>query len=115
MATSLYPLNDFAMFAKLKDISSSTGAVSNLTTGTVSFFIATSNAPDAEEADATLSGSATHVSNGKWLVFLDASVLDPTLLDSLFATATPYLILQYSNGFRVYHELAYTASRQADT
>jgi len=111
--TPIYPLNDFAMFAKLKDINNTTGAVTPLTTGTVAAFISDASGPDAVTVDATLSTSAIHVAGGKWLVFLDASVLTVELLDEHFAEATPYLIVQQADGFRVYHELAYTAAREA--
>lgn len=114
MATALVPLNDLAFFVKLQEVSTSTGAKSPLTTGTVTAFLATSNAADAIAADPTLSVSATHISGGKWLVFFDASVLTLSLLEGLFAAVTPYLIVQQSNGFRVYEELVYSESREAD-
>jgi len=113
MAEKLYPLNDFAMFVKLKDIDSETGVVAPLTEGTVTAFLATTNEADATAADGTLSVEAVHISSGKWLVFFDASVLTLTLLETHFAAATPYLIVQQSNGFRVYEELEYSESRAA--
>ncbi len=113
MATSLYPLNDLGLFVKLKDINATTGVVTPLTTGTVTAFLATTNTPAATAADPSLSVSATHISNGKWLVFFDAAVLTASLLATHFASNTPYLIMEYANGFRVYHEMAYSASREA--
>jgi hypothetical protein len=108
---NLYPLNDLAFFAKLKDINSATGEVSNLTTGTVTCFLATASTPAATAADPTLSNTATHLSNGKWLVFFDASVLTASLLATHFASTAPILIIQYPNGFRVYYSGTYSESR----
>lgn len=108
---TLYPLNDFAKYVKLKDISSTTGVVTPLTTGTVTAFLSTGNTPSATAADPTLSMSAVHQSNGKWLVFFDASVLTDSLLQTNFASAAPYLILEYANGFRVYFTGEYSETR----
>lgn len=108
----LYPLNDFATFVKLKDISPTTGVVTPLTTGTVTAFLATSFGPTAVAADATLQTTAVHVGNGKWLVFLDAAVLTAALLNSKFASTPPYLIVQYAGGLRVYYVGAYVPSRK---
>lgn len=108
---TLYPLNDFAKFLRPKDIDSATGEVAPLTTGIVTAFLATAFGPTATAAHASLSVPAIHLTNGKWLVFIDASVLDPTLLDTLFSTTPPYLIVQYPSGFRVYYSGEYQASR----
>lgn len=113
MATELSPLNDLAFFAKLQQVSTSTGAKTPLTSGTVTAFLATSNAADATAADASLSVSAVHVTGGKWLVFFDASVLTLTLLETHFASVTPYLIIEQEDGFRVYHELEYSEAKAA--
>lgn len=109
----LYPMNDFGLIVGLKDIDTVTGKAIPLTEGAVRAFIATSTAPDADPAEPTLDIDAVHVGNGKWLVLFDASLLNPTLLASLFAAATPYLIIEQTNGIRAYAELAYQASRPA--
>lgn len=110
---NLYPLNDFGVTATLKAVDPATGKSVPLTTGTVSHFISTAYTPTATAADATLAGTATHVGDGKWLISYDAAVLTPTLLATLFATATPYLIMQQTGTFRDYAPLVYVASRPA--
>lgn len=108
---SIYPLNDFAMFVKLYDINSTTGAKTPLTSGSVTAFLATTNTPTATSADPSLSVSCVHVGSGKWLVFFDASLLTASLMDSLFGSTPPFLIVQYPDGVRAYIELEYQASR----
>lgn len=108
---TLYPLNDFAKYVKLRDISSVTGIVSPLTTGTVTAFLSTGNTPSATAADPSLSMPAVHQSAGKWLVFFDASVLTDALLQTHFANTPPYLIIEYANGFRVYFTGEYSETR----
>jgi hypothetical protein len=110
---SLYPLNDFAVKIILKTIDETTGAVVPLTEGTVTAFLATSNDPTATAPDPTLTTSGIHTKNGVWLALFDAAVLTPSLLDALFGSTPPYLIVQQPNGVRVYAQLTYTASRAA--
>lgn len=107
------PLNDFALYAKLQKINEQTGVRTALTSGSVTAFLATSDAPTATAADASLVVTPTHVADGKWLIFFDASVLQPALLETLFADTTPVLILQHEDGVRVYRTCAYAASREA--
>ncbi len=111
---TLHPLNDFAKYARLKTISSTTGEVTPLKTGTVTAFLSTGGAPSDVAADATLSMSAIHIKDGKWLIFFDASVLTLALLESKFATTPPYLILQHVSGFRVYYLGDYVVSRSGE-
>ena len=108
---NISPLNDLSIIVILKGVDPATGKAIQLTTGTVTHFIATSNTPTATAADAALSGVATHVGSGKWLISYDAAVLTAALLDTLFASVTPYLIIQQPNEFRVYVPLVYLASR----
>jgi hypothetical protein len=108
---TLYALNDFSKFVKLKDIDANTGAVSSLTSGTVTVFFSTDNDSAAVTAHADLSNTATHIANGKWLIFFDASVLTKSVLDTAFSTDPPYMIVQYPNGFRVYFTGEYVESR----
>lgn len=110
----LYPLNDLAVSVRLVDIDATTGAESNVTTGTVTAFLATSNGPTATAADATLNATVNYSgAGGWWTVTIDAAVLTAALLDTLFASVTPYLIIRRTNGIRVYVEMAYSASRPA--
>lgn len=110
---TLYPLNDFLVKVSLRTVDSVTGIETPLTTGTVTAFLSTGNGPTATAADASLSVSATHIGKGVWLIAIDAAVLTPTLLDPLFASATPYLIVQQTGGVRVYAAVTYTTSRPA--
>lgn len=104
----------------LKDVDQVSGKIVPLTTGPVTYFLATSKLPTATAVDPTLTGSAILTVNsaasgapptGMWLVQLDAIVLTAALLDALFATVTPYLIIQKIGGVRVYVEMLYTPSR----
>lgn len=111
---TLSPLNDLALSVVLKDVDPTTGATSLVTTGSVSAFLATSNSPTATVADSTLNATVNYSgAGGKWIVTIDASVLTASLLASLFASATPYMIIVRASGVRVYVELAYLASRAA--
>jgi hypothetical protein len=110
----IWPLNDFALKAKLKDIDSATGIVAPLITGTVTAFLATSNLPTATAADPTLSVTASNLGLGAWLIFFDATILLPSLLDGLFAATPPYCIIVYPSGIRAVVACAYQASRAAD-
>lgn len=115
MAISLYPLNDLAVRVTLKVVDQTSGKVVPLTDGTVTAFLATSNSPTATAADPTLTTTGVNLNYGNYLIGFDGSVLTPTLLASLFATVTPYLIIQQPNDIRVYAELAYTPSRPVTT
>lgn len=109
----LYPLNDVNLSVLLKQVDPTTGKITPLTTGSVVGFLATSNLPTASVADPSLNATVVYTgASGKWLVTIDASVLTPALLNTLFNAATPYLILQLAGGFRVYIQMAYFASRQ---
>lgn len=109
----LYPLNDLVLEVKLTKVNTTTGATEPLTTGTVTAFIANANTPTATAADPTLTGTCTHVGSGRWIIEFDAAILTAALLASLFASATPYCIVQVTNGTRTYIELVYAASRAA--
>lgn len=107
----LYPLNDFAFIATIK-VANSAGVLVPLDTTIGTAFLATSDSPTATAADPSLVMTPTYTgAGGKWLIAFDASVLDAALLASLFATATPYVIIQFPNSVRVAVECAYLASR----
>lgn len=114
---NLSPANDFAAFAQLKDISPSTGAVTDLTAGTITAFIAIDNLPTSVAANGALSMSAVNLSAvkpGKWLIFFDASVLTAALLEPLFgAGVTPYLFIVYPSGFRKSAAIPYVSAPAA--
>jgi hypothetical protein len=117
----LTPLNDLDLTIVLEDINTSTGTRTPITTGTVTGFLATSSAPDATTADATLSVSGVYIGGqtkitgqsatydaGTWLFHLDASALTIALLDEKFAAATPYFIVSKSNAVRKVGQLSYS-------
>jgi len=109
-----YPLNDLSFLVSLSEVDPATGKSIPLTTGTVTaFFTQNSFAPDAVAADPSLVATASHVGKGRWLVTFDAVALDPTLLATLFASDTPYLILEHAGGSRTYVALEYHESRAA--
>jgi hypothetical protein len=109
---NLYPLNDLSLLVTLKDVDVN-GKIVPLTTGPVPFFLSTANGPTATAADPSLAGNAVHTQNGVWLIQFDAPVLTYSLLNGLFAATPPYLIIQQSNGIRVYVPLTYVPARPA--
>jgi hypothetical protein len=110
---TLYPLNDWAVKATLKDLDTVTGETGPLLTGAVAAFISLSSAASATVAHANLNCSVTHIGDGVWLFFLDASLLTLAILDPLFSGATPYLIVEFPSGFRTANALTYSESRLA--
>lgn len=121
MAINLVPLNDFACTVLVEDVDPATGLIGPVTSGTVTGFIAADNSPTATEADASLTMSGTYIGGansfaaGTWLFNFDAAILTPTLLNSLFSTATPYFIVQRASGVRRYVALTYVPSLAATT
>lgn len=111
---TLYPLNDFFAKARLRSVNPATGVETPLTSGTVTAFLATSSGPTATAADPALSMSPVHLVDGVWLIFFDAAVLTTALLDPLFGTSAPYLIVQQPGGVRVYTPVTYTTARPAE-
>lgn len=110
---TLYALNDFFVKTKLFAGNPATGAVTPLTAGTVTAFLTTSNGPTATAADAALSMTPVHLGDGVWLIFFDAAVLTTTLLDPLFGSTPPFLIVQQPGGIRVYAPVTYATTRPA--
>lgn len=108
---TIYPANDWACKVKLKDISVIDGSIGPLTTGIVRAFLSTSAGPTATPADSTFDIHATHLGNGIWLILFDAAVLTATLMQSLFGSTPPYLIVEYGGGFRVSTPLVYATTR----
>lgn len=112
MSINLYPLNDLNLVVTLKFVDVD-GTIKPLDTGPIAFFLATTNLPTATAADPALSGNAVHLGagSGQWLIQLDASVLTFALLDPLFATVPPVLIVQSANNVRGYATLTYAPAR----
>lgn len=109
---NLYPLNDLNLVVTLKYVDAA-GNIQPLDTGTVQFFLATTNAAGATAADPSLAGNAVHLAagSGQWLIQLDAAVLTFALLNGLFATVPPQLIVQSANNVRGYATLTYVPAR----
>jgi hypothetical protein len=124
MSLELSPLNAFFATIYVPTVSLTDGVESGLTTGTMTAFLATSPDPDATTADATLSVACTHIGQavpstgqfpeGTWLINFPKSVLAVALLDQLFETTAPYLIVEHSTSMRVETKLKYKRSRKAD-
>jgi hypothetical protein len=111
---TLYPLNDFSMIAALKTIDTNTGKVIKLITGTVTFFIATSNAPGATAVNGALDNlTATHVGGGNWLLQIDGAAMTVSGMATWFATLPPFLIIVKPGDIREFLPLAYAASKPA--
>lgn len=110
----IYPLNDFSFIVPLKDVDPATGKVVKLTSGAVTFFLSVTDDPaTATAADAAFAGSATHVGNGNWLIQLDAAALTVAKMETAFAAAPPFLIIQKPSGFLVNLPLAYQKKKKA--
>lgn len=111
---TISPLNDLVLKAKLKEVVAGSLTATPLTTGEVTAFLATSDAPTAAAADPALAATCEHVAGGAWRIAFDAADLDPELLDGLFgATNVAYCIIQQPGGFRTVVPLVYAASRPA--
>ena len=107
MIPVITPKNDCAFVVTLRLVDD-TGRYVNLSTGTLTAFLATSAASTATAADASLVGSVLYTgAGGRWLVRFDASILTPALLASLFETDTPYVIIEGENNVRFAIEAAY--------
>jgi hypothetical protein len=120
MSVIVYPLNDLPFVARLKDIdtnplSSTFGRAIDLTTGTVSAFIATSILPTATAADPSFTTTGQHIGKGKWLFVFDGSILLPAVLNTLFGSGTPpQIIIQQPGNIRSYiPNVTYLASKPA--
>ena len=121
------PLNTFWRLYQIDTISSVDGSETGATTGSVTGFIATSNAPDATAADATLSVAGTHVGVaspaagqwplGTWLISIPGSSLTVALMDQLFNnnSTLPYLIIERTGSDRVSETLKYKRTKKATT
>lgn len=117
------PLNTFWRLYQIETVDATDGSESGQTTGTVTAFLATSNAPDATAVDGTLSVSATHVGVaspgagqwplGTWLITIPGSAMTVALMDQYFTTEEPYLIVQRTGSDRVYEHLHYKRSKKA--
>lgn len=120
MAGKLSPLNDLNRYVLIEEVNSS-GVVVPVTSGTVTGFLATTNASGATAADATLSASLTYVGGsndieaGTWLFQLDAAVLTLALLNTHFgSTGVAYLIVKKDNSVRRWERLEYVTSLPAE-
>lgn len=108
---NLYPHGDLALLVTLKKVNAA-GAMVPFEAGTVDVFIANSESSTAVAADVTLVGTATYTgAGGKWKVEVDATVLLPALLASLFAATTPWLIVWAQDAQRIAIELAYSDAK----
>jgi hypothetical protein len=111
MIPVITPKNDCAFVVTLRLVDD-TGRYVNLTTGTLSAFLAASESSTAEAADPSLVGSVVYTgAGGRWLVRFDASILTSALLASLFASDTPYIIVEGENNVRFAIEAAYSDSK----
>lgn len=111
----LFPENDLAFTVKLYDVATPTGVKGPLLGATVTCFLSTSNSPTAT-VSGSLSGTVverTPTGQGVYLVTFDRSVLTAAALNTYFAAATPYCIIDQGGGIRAYIEMAYTVSRPA--
>lgn len=111
MIPFLNPKNDLAFVVTLRVVDD-TGRYINLSTGTVTAFLSTSADSEAVAADASLVADVIYTgSGGRWLVRFDASLLLPDLLNTLFANAIPYVIVEAANNVRFAIECQFADSK----
>lgn len=116
------PLNDFSIIVNVQMRDDTTAALAPVTTGTMTGFIAASNAADATAYDAGWSVAGRYVGAsggdlvaGDWYFAIDAAALTVALCRAAFgAGAVPYFIAQKTNGFRRYVKCKYRESDPAD-
>lgn len=119
---TISPLNDVVIKVRLSNVVA--GTITPITAGTVVGFLATSYDPAATAADVTLQANLTYIGGNSdglggtheldaWQFTLDAAVMTIALLDSLFLTTQPYLIVQKTSDRRVYVPLKYSRSQPA--
>lgn len=111
----LYPGNDLSFSVTLTEIDPVTGAETNLTSGTVTGFLATSNTSSATAADPSFTLTCNYSgTGGDWTItsFAGSSVKAAALV-AAFSSATPYAIIEKASGIRVYIELEFAPSRAA--
>lgn len=107
MSLTLHPLNPLAFVVTMRAMNDA-GKLVPVDTGTVTAFLATSDAPTATKADDTLEVEAIYTgAKGEWAVRFPAAILTPTLLATLFADTPPYCILAASFGARGVLPLTY--------
>lgn len=110
MTIYLTPLRDLTLEVAPKHTNPTTGAREPITSGTLTAFLATSNAPSATQVG-SLTTEGVHVGSGRWIVSFNAAMLTEVALSSL--TSTPFCILQMTDEFRDYVTLTYRASAPA--
>ena len=114
----LVPGNDFLATFFIEEPDPTTFAKVPVTSGAISAFIATTNGPLATAAHANLVAVVTHVGViapvpdgdyplGTWSIAIDGAGLTQAILDPLFATATPYLIVDRVGDVRRYQKVVY--------
>lgn len=118
----LSPLNDFDRTVLIEEVNTSGVVVPvvDISGGAIIGFLAAGKEPTAATVTAAFSVSGVYIGGangydaGTWLFQIDASALTAALLDQYFASATPYFIVQRTNGKRRYEKLKYTPSWAAD-
>jgi hypothetical protein len=111
---TLIPLNDFSILVDLFEVSSPTGEVIPIESGTVTAFLAQS--PTGDIAEETLTATCTYTgSDGRWLISFESNQLPLALLDSLFTAKTtpPHLIVVSDAGVRTYLLGEYARAKRA--
>lgn len=109
----VFPLNDFFALVTLNEVTATTGAITAVTTGTVTGFLSTSDGPTATDV-LGLTATLVHTGSGVWSLAIDGTGLTATLLATNFATAEPFLIVQLSGGIRAVTPVKYYPSRAID-
>jgi hypothetical protein len=107
------PGNNLAFVVRLKQPNASGGTDPIPNTSVVSAYLA--NSPTATSPpDPALVASVSFIAGPKWLVEFSGADLTDAVLDSAFANATPWLVVEQVGGIRAVAKLAYRTYRQAD-
>lgn len=110
--------NAFVRGVLLRLVDPATGAITPVTTGTVTGFLAASRTA-AAPPDGTLQVNLVYIGNqpgraaGTWMFFLPASVMARALLEQYFLNKRAYFICVRSNARRVVEEIVYADAEMA--
>lgn len=112
---ALSPYNDLVFVARLWSVDPTTGTKAPMLIGTVRAFLTDDPDPSLDPPLTSPIVDVSHIKDEKWLVSFDGDDLTPSVLDALFADATPYLVVETTSdrSVRVIAKLAYVREKFA--
>lgn len=108
----LHPLNDLPLLVTISTVNAAGRLIPFTASTSMRAFLATSDTPTATAADATLNTVPTYTgAGGKWMVTFNKALLTPSLLNTHFASAVPYCIVENDEDVRVAIRLEYAPTK----